>query len=149
MKQSQEVTCQAYLELFENLTLDRVGEFDLWVSPDIHFRDPFNDVYGVDSMKAILVDMFERAEQPQFSVLEHQLDGTAGFLRWNFTATLPVIGNLSIDGVSRLQFDDEGRVSEHLDYWDSAPIYLRLPILGRILKKIKEKMALPEDHHHA
>lgn len=149
MNHPQEVTCQAYLELFENLTPERVGEFDQWVSPDVHFRDPFNDVYDLESMKAILGDMFERAEQPRFSVLEHQLDGTAGFLRWNFTAKLPVIGRLNIEGVSRLQFDSQGRVSEHLDYWDSAPIYLRLPFIGRLLNKIKEKMALPEDHHRA
>lgn len=143
MSQLNEQICQGYLELFANLTPERISEFSHWVSEDIHFRDPFNDVYGIEAMQAILLDMFERSEEPKFDVLEHSLDGSQAYLRWNFRAKIPVIGRLDVEGVSRICFGADGRITEHLDYWDSAPIYLRLPLLGALLRRLKSKMALP------
>lgn len=148
MNQEQHRVCQGYLELFTNLTPERIPEFSSWVAPNVHFRDPFNDVHGIEKMQAILLDMFERAKEPKFEVLEHVLGEEGAYLRWLFTATIPVIGQLEVDGVSRLQFDEQGRISEHLDYWDSAPIYLKLPILGALLRPLKSKMALPEAAPH-
>jgi len=148
MNQEQHRVCQGYLELFTNLTPERIPEFSDWVAPNVRFRDPFNDVQGIEKMQAILLDMFERAKEPKFEVLEHVLGEEGAYLRWLFTATIPVIGQLEVDGVSRLQFDKQGRISEHLDYWDSAPIYLKLPILGALLRPLKSKMALPEAAPH-
>lgn len=144
MNHPHESVCQGYLELFSNLTPERIPEFSNWVSEDIHFRDPFNDVRGIAKMQAILQDMFERSEAPKFSVLEHRLGGDTGFIRWHFSAQLPVLGRLDVEGVSRLQFNNQGLISEHLDYWDSAPIYLKLPLLGALLRRLKGRMALPE-----
>lgn len=143
MNHPHEKVCQGYLELFANLTPERIPEFSQWVSADVHFRDPFNDVRGIAKMQAILVDMFERTSEPKFRVLEHRLGGDTGFVRWNFSAQLPLLGKLSVEGVSRLQFNNDGLISEHLDYWDSAPIYLKLPVVGWLLKRLKAKMALP------
>lgn len=149
MNHPHEEVCQGYLELFANLTPERISEFSKWVSVDVHFRDPFNDVRGLEKMQAILQDMFERSSEPKFRVLEHRLGGDTGFIRWHFSAILPVLGTLQVEGVSRLQFDNQGLISEHLDYWDSAPIYLKLPLLGAFLRKLKARMALPEADHHA
>jgi len=143
MNHPHEKVCQGYLELFANLTPERITEFSQWVSADVHFRDPFNDVRGISKMQAILEDMFERTTEPKFRVLEHRLGGDTGFIRWNFSAQLPLLGKLSVEGVSRLQFNNDGLISEHLDYWDSAPIYLKLPVIGWLLKRLKAKMALP------
>lgn len=149
MSHPHEKVCQGYLELFANLRPERIPEFVEWVSEDIHFRDPFNDVRGRSKMQAILVDMFERSEEPKFTVLEHRLGGDAAFIRWHFSARLPVLGCLDVEGVSRLQFNNQGLISEHLDYWDSAPIYLKLPLLGALLRRLKGRMALPEADHSA
>jgi len=149
MNHPHEEVCQGYLELFANLTPERISEFSKWVSVDVHFRDPFNDVRGLEKMQSILMDMFERSSEPKFRVLEHRLGGDTGFIRWHFSAVLPVLGDLQVEGVSRLQFDNQGLISEHLDYWDSAPIYLKLPVIGAILRKLKARMALPEADHHA
>ncbi|HSG03920.1 MAG TPA: nuclear transport factor 2 family protein [Marinobacterium sp.] len=143
MNHPHEIVCQGYLELFANLTPERIAEFSRWVSEDVHFRDPFNDVRGLSKMQAILADMFERTDEPRFRVLEHRLGGDTGFVRWHFSARLPVLGKLNVEGVSRLQFNNDGLISEHLDYWDSAPIYLQLPVMGWVLRRLKGKMALP------
>ena len=40
-----------------------------------------------------------------------------------------------IKGVSEIKINQNGFISEHLDYWDSFnQFYLKLPIIGKILK---------------
>ena len=37
----------------------------------------------------------------------------------------------SFDGLSRVSFDAQGRVTEHLDYWDPVEaIWAGVPVLG-------------------
>ena len=149
MNHPHEAVCKAYVELFAHLTPERIPELAQWVSEDVHFRDPFNDVRGLNKMQAILQDMFERTESPSFRVLEYRLGGDTGFVRWHYRATLPLLGRLDVEGVSRLQFNNHGLISEHLDYWDSAPIYLKLPVIGALLRRLKGRMALPAADRHA
>lgn len=134
-----------YAEAFASLTPERVNDLCERLAPEVHFRDPFNDLRGRERVKALLNDMFERTGKPAFDLIEvcwHQ-ESHSAWLRWQFDAQVPVIGELRVEGSSRIRLDDAGKVIEHLDYWDSAPVYLQLPLLGALLRRIKHKMALP------
>lgn len=138
-----QTSVQRYIELFENLTPENVNQFKILVTDDVRFADPFNDVRGFSKMSEILSDMFERSEDPSFKVFEWFEQPGFAYIRWEFRAKLPVLGVFKIEGVSRLSLNEKGLVSEHLDFWDSAPLYMKLPLIGRILNKIRAKMALP------
>jgi hypothetical protein len=138
---TREQTFERYCALFESLCPENLSQLEPLVSPSIHFRDPFNDVRGWPRVHHILHDMFERCEQPRFYILDKHLADGCGLLRWTFETRVPVMGWFSIEGMSRLQFDDDGRVSEHLDFWDSSPFYLRLPLIGRLLRAARAKMS--------
>ncbi|WP_151669299.1 nuclear transport factor 2 family protein [Nitrincola schmidtii] len=134
--------CHRYCDLFSNLTPETLDQFKAIVSDDIHFKDPFNDVRDFNKMKQILSEMFEHTDGPAFNVYEQNVFDDHAWLRWQFNATLPVIGLLSVDGASRISMDlTQGRVIEHIDYWDSAPIYMRLPLLGLLLRQIRKRMS--------
>ncbi|GAA0788703.1 nuclear transport factor 2 family protein [Marinobacterium sediminicola] len=141
-----ELALREYADAFASLTPHRIDALCKRVSVDIHFRDPFNDLYGRDALRDLLVDMFERAGRPGFSVDEicwHAETGV-GWLRWRFVALLPVIGELKVEGASRVVIGEDGLVSEHLDFWDSAPIYLKLPFIGALLRKVRRKISVQE-----
>lgn len=131
----------SYCRLFEQLAPENIDQLEALVSSDIHFRDPFNDVTGWRGMRAVLVDMFEHCENPGFTITERLADDECAYLRWIFEARIPVLGEFHIDGVSRLAFDDNGRIREHLDYWDSSPLYLRLPLIGWLLRRLKKRIS--------
>jgi len=135
-----EKTCVEYAALFASLTPARIAEFEPLVAPDIHFQDPFNDHRGFAQMSRVLEDMFRHTRNPGFEVTEISVVEDRAYLRWIFRAGLPVVGDLRVEGVSRLAFDEQARVCEHIDYWDSAPIYLRLPVLGALLRRVRAKM---------
>lgn len=134
---------ETYAHTFAELTPETVDQLCTLVSEQVHFRDPFNDIHGPDALKHLLQDMFARAGRPRFEVKDivwHEHSGT-GWLGWYFSTELPVIGLLQVEGCSRITFDNEGRVQEHLDYWDSAPIYLQLPFIGRLLRRIRHRIS--------
>lgn len=132
-----------YAHAFATLTPCRVNALCERVSEDVHFRDPFNDLHGRDALRRLLIDMFARTEQPVFDLDEicWQASGRIGWLRWRFSACLPVVGRLHIEGCSRVIIDENGRVCEHFDYWDSAPVYFRLPFIGRLLGVVYQRIS--------
>jgi steroid Delta-isomerase len=128
---------------FESLTpdsLQRLGEF---YAADACFKDPFNEVQGVAAITHIFEHMFLSLHEPRFVVTRQLVDGTQVFLVWEFrfrfkrgdTAT----GQL-IRGGSHLTLDDEGRISDHRDYWDAAEeLYEKLPLLGTLMRWLKRQ----------
>ena len=77
----------AYVSFYENLSPESLERLDALCTPDVRFRDPFNDVSGIAAYRAILADMFEQVDEPRFQVSDRALSGRAAYLRWVFTFT--------------------------------------------------------------
>jgi ketosteroid isomerase-like protein len=134
---------QAYAEFFESLTPAQLQQFDVLFSGDARFKDPFNDVRGVDAIRRVFAHMFAQCERPRFEVLDYCGSGDRGYLEWTFHFRLK--GGASeqqIHGLSQVTFARDGRISEHIDYWDPAEqIYARLPVLGWILGQVRKRLS--------
>lgn len=124
-------------------TVDRLREF---YAPQAGFRDPFNEVRGVDAIVRIFEHMFEQLEAPRFVVLDRAVDGDVAWLTWNLEYRLRGRPrDRRIHGASRLRFDAAGRVAEHRDYWDAAEeLYETLPLLGALLRRIRARLRAPQ-----
>ena len=130
----------AYVEFFENLTPESLGEIGDVVADGVRFTDPFNDTAGIEPMRAIFEKMFRDAVDPKFNVLHAAFDGDVCLLNWTFVGRSR-IGDLSIDGMSSIRFDDTGRVIEHVDYWDAgASVYQQLPLIGPVIRFIRKRL---------
>ena len=130
----------AYVAFFENLTPESLAALRDVVADDVRFTDPFNETTGIEAMRAIFEKMFRDVAEPKFKVSRVAFDGDVCLLKWTF-AGRSRLGVLSIDGMSTLQFNDRGRVAEHVDYWDaSAPIFERLPLIGRLIGFIRKRL---------
>lgn len=133
----------AYIAFFEGLTPERLDELDRLCAPDVHFVDPFNDLRGVDGMRAVLQRMYADVEAPSFRVTRKARDGKVVYLRWIFTCRpRGSQQGLRIEGVSEVTFDEAGKVTAHIDFWDAAgQLYERLPVLGWVLRKVRRRLA--------
>ena len=132
-----------YADFFENLRVDDLPGFDRLFHQDVHFKDPFNDVHGLDAVKQVFTHMFEQCDNPRFTVSDHCGTGDRGYLQWSFSFTPKGRAEVSrLEGLSRVIFDAEGRVLEHIDYWDPAEqIYSQLPILGWVLNLVRGRLS--------
>lgn len=131
------------VDLFENLSPQRLSELDSLYTVDAFFKDPFNEVNGIDKIRHIFAHMYVALNDPRFEVKTRLQQGNEAFLAWHFIFrfkdTRPEEWQC-IRGSSHLRFDDAGRISYHRDYWDAAEeLYEKIPLLGGVMRWIKKK----------
>lgn len=135
--------CTRYIRFLETLTPQSLNQIDTFVSDDVVFRDPFNDVRGRAAMQRVLQKMFADLADIKFQVTTRLFESPVAFIAWDLTGQMArVRRRLHIEGASQLRFADDGRVSLHIDYWDAASqVYERVPLLGIILKRLRQRLA--------
>ena len=123
-----------YLNLFSNLNKENIKKFDDLVVKDIIFIDPFNNIKGLDDFKNIFYHMFDTVEEPKFDIVDYAQNKDHIFLKWKMTF-YAFKASQTIEGMSDITLNKEGKVISHLDYWDSLNgIFIKLPFLGFLYK---------------
>jgi len=124
---------------YERLTPDSLGTLAEVYAPGARFKDPFNEVQGLDAIRAIFTHMFQQVQAPRFVVLTAVAEDAQCFLTWDFHFQTGDKA-LTIHGASHLRFDGGGRVAWHRDYWDAAEeLYEKLPVLGSLMRWLKRR----------
>ena len=128
---------------FENLSPASVAQLPLFYAPDARFKDPFNEVQGLKAVTLVFEHMYEALNTPHFVITHSLVDGDQAFLTWDFkfkfkrfdTQTLQ-----TVRGGTHLQFDAQGLITSHRDYWDAAEeLYEKLPLLGGVMRWLKSR----------
>ena len=130
------------VDWYSTLTPETIPLLSEIYHEDASFRDPFNKVRGQREIAAIFEHMFEATQSPVFHITATQTEGMVAWVSWTFDFIL--YGKaISFDGVTRLDFADDGRVLVHRDYWDALDLLVELPLLGAILRFIRRKLSVP------
>ena len=133
--------CDNYRRYLETLRPETLPELLKYVSADVHFQDPFNDVHGIDAMAEIFRHVFELVGPVRFTVYQAQAAGRVGLFSWRFEGQLfgkPWVFN----GTSVITFDEDGMVIVHIDHWDAAQnFYERLPLIGWLFAWLRRRLA--------
>jgi steroid delta-isomerase len=132
-----------YVGCFEQLKPERLDMLADLFAEQAHFKDPFNDVRGRMAIRRVFAHMYSRLLAPRFEVTAQALDGNVALLHWRFFfKTHANDPEKTIEGMSRVLFDSDGRVAEHLDHWDAAEqVYAQVPILGFFLRRLRAHMS--------
>ena len=128
---------------FETLTPARIADLGQFYAPQARFKDPFNEVQGLHEVKRIFEHMYVALEAPHFVITGSMVDGAQAFLTWDFKFTFRRFDtqNLqTIRGGTHLQYDLNGLITLHRDYWDAAEeLYEKLPVLGGMMRWLKAR----------
>lgn len=108
-----------------------------------YFRDPFHEVSGIDAIETYFVNSTKAVEECTFDIQD-----VAGFhgnyyVRWvmHLKTKRDPANPIEGVGVTHVRFDDKGRVVFHQDYWDGGIVYERIPFVGWMIGKIRERIA--------
>lgn len=137
-----------WFEALTPATLATIGEV---YAENAHFKDPFNDVLGIDKIHTIYAHMFDNLTNPRFEIMEviedsplrsEALSGPRrAFVAWQFKFEWRG-KSFDIPGGTRFAVNEFGLVVDHVDYWDvAAGLYERLPLLGCLLRALRKRMA--------
>ena len=127
---------------WEGLTPERLAGIDAVYAPDAHFRDPFNDVRGIEELRRIFGHMYETLDEPRFVIRDAIAEGDQVFLSWDFLFRMRRFDRREqcVRGGSQLRFAPDGRIADHRDYWDVAEeLYEKLPVLGALMRWLKRR----------
>jgi steroid delta-isomerase len=125
---------------FETLSLASTTQLATIYAADAWFKDPFNEVRGINAITGIFAHMFAQVNAPRFVVTTRIAQGNEAFLTWDFLFRMKRFSTVEqcIRGATHLKFDADGRVCFHRDYWDAAEeLYEKLPVLGTLMRGLK------------
>lgn len=141
------------VQFYEQLTPANLRQLETCYAADAHFKDPFNDVYGLAAITRIFEHMFDSMLNPRFVVTQRLVQGQHAFLAWEFHFRLRSWRpdtEQCITGATLLGFDAQGRVSQHRDYWDTAEeLYEKLPLLGTLMRWLRKTGSASRKTPHA
>lgn len=131
------------VDFFENLAPDRLQELASLYDPQARFKDPFNEVQGLEPIRQIFAHMYVALHQPRFVVTQRIVQSEQCFLAWefhfffrNFRQNQPQV----VRGATHLTFSAQGLVTLHRDYWDAAEeMYEKLPLVGALMRWLKRR----------
>ena len=128
---------------FEQLTPGGVQRLPEFYAADARFKDPFNDVRGLSEIARIFSHMYVALDQPHFVVTNRLVDGEQAFLVWEFRFRFKRFDTQTwqtVHGSTHLQFNAQGLITLHRDYWDAAEeLYEKLPVLGALMRWLKQR----------
>ena len=133
------------IDFYHQLTPASLARFAEFYSADAYFKDPFNEVRGVDAITRIFTHMFRQVDDPRFVVSERIADANGVVLVWEFCFRVRLWGRgrtQVMRGVSHLRFAADGKVNYHRDYWDAAEeLYMKLPAIGSLMRCLRRLVA--------
>jgi len=136
---------ERYGEFFAGLQPADLDRLDAVFVETARFRDPFNEVEGLAGIRAVFEHMYANCAAARFEVLETVGEGSVGYLRWrmHFRLKRDRHDRRPIEGVSRVVMAEDGRVREHIDYWDAAgELYTQFPVLGGLMRWLRARLSV-------
>jgi len=140
---SKVAALERYVGVMESLRADHLGALETVYADEARFVDPFNEVRGIEAIQKVFAHGFAQCPGMRFLVQARAVDGDCALLRWRMQCDTSS-QELSIEGMSELRLGGDGRVVEHVDYWDpAAQLYERVPVLGWLMRRIRARLATP------
>ncbi len=141
---------ERFVTVMSELRAENLTELTALFTESARFKDPFNDVVGRAAIAQVFAHGFKQCPALRFVVDEvapvaaNDSSGGVVYFYWRFLcggiAAAP--DSLCITGVSRVVFNQDGLVREHVDFWDPAEqLYSRVPVLGGLLGWIRRRLS--------
>lgn len=101
------------------------------------------DSKGINAVVNSMHRWFRDLEGVQFEMKRHAVDDLIVFQNWTMSFRIKKLPKKlwHLDGMSKATFNPDGLVMNQIDYWDTAPIFQSIPVLGLAVKAIKGMFA--------
>lgn len=106
-----------------------------------YFRDGYREVQGRDDIEAYFLKSTETVYECTFDIQDVSIHNGNYYFRWIMHLTTKRWKDEPITavGMSHVRYDRNGMVTFHQDYWDTSVIYEKVPIMGSVIRWIKQQ----------
>jgi hypothetical protein len=100
----------------------------------VHFQDPTQEKHGIAAYIAAQDGLIQRCDDVFLAPAAIAIEGDTAFVEWEMGLKIKGIEFL-YPGTSRLQFNAEGKVVDHRDYFDFVgPTFAPVPVIGGFVR---------------
>lgn len=126
---------------YESLSKSSLKDINNYYAANAYFKDPFNELVGIEGITKIYLDMFEKLENPRFVFIDKIIKDDQMFLTWDFI--FRVKGKeYRIHGSSHLKLNEKLLIIYHRDYWDvGEELLLKIPVIKNIYGALRKKIS--------
>jgi len=117
-------------DFYEQLQAKDVSRLSDFYTADVYFKDPFHEVNRLSEVQVIFEHMFKLDPDANFSMFDRFTRPQGAMVTWVLDMQVKNYA-LSIRGASHLEFNHQGLVTMHRDYWDTGEeLFAKLPFVG-------------------
>ncbi|GAB3241277.1 nuclear transport factor 2 family protein [Pseudaeromonas pectinilytica] len=133
-----------FIALYQQLNLQQLHRLPEVYADEVIFIDPAHRIEGLAALGDYFAALYQRLAYCRFEIVSQQQQGEQAWLSWVMTFSHPRLAAgqpIRVEGATRLEFDAEGKVRVHSDYFDlGAMLYEQLPLLGPLVRLIKGRL---------
>jgi hypothetical protein len=133
---------EKFLRMYQSLSADNLHTLKSVYSDDVRFIDPTHEIHGIENLTAYFSALYKNINSIHFSFGEPMVVDNRRYVSWEMTFRHRRLAGgkpITVDGVTYLEFNEQGRIYHHRDYFDlGAMLYEHVPLLGRIVSAIKK-----------
>ena len=135
---------ERFTQFYHRLDLTSLEQLPAIYAGGVAFQDPVGTHSGLKELDSYFRKLLEGCTDCRFKIDEQQFDQTSGYVNWTMSFSSPRLNGgeiIDVEGVSLLAIDGD-RITIQRDYYDlGAMVYEQLPILRRIVRYIRGRMA--------
>lgn len=138
----QQPILERFQQTYRRMNAQSLGLLGQLYRDDIRFQDPFRCVTGLPALTAYFAELYRHVESCLFTFEDRVLQHQTASLTWTMSLKHPRLNGgalVTVPGSTWIKFDE--KVFYHRDYFDGgALLYEQLPVIGRIVRAIKERV---------
>lgn len=112
-------------------------------APDAYLNDNLIELRGAAAIEAHFAKSLEGLSAIEVRFDDTVRSGDDWYVRWTMSTTFRSLADgatVVTSGMSHIRFDEQGRVTVHRDFWDSASgVYEHVPVLGGAIRAVKAR----------
>ena len=133
-----------FVALYQQLDRQQLHRLSEVYADEVIFIDPAHRIEGLAALSDYFAALYQRLAYCRFVITSQQQQGRQAWLGWTMTFSHPRLRGgkpVTVEGATRLELDEEGKVCLHRDYFDlGAMLYEQLPLLGPLVRAIKGRL---------
>ncbi|MFM5817316.1 nuclear transport factor 2 family protein [Aeromonas sanarellii] len=133
-----------FVALYQQLSSAELHRLPEVYGKEVIFIDPAHRIEGLAALTDYFAALYRRLAYCRFDITSQLLQGRQAWLGWTMTFSHPRLRGgapVTVEGATRLAFDEEGKVCLHRDYFDlGAMLYEQLPLLGAVVRTLKGRL---------
>lgn len=136
-----------FCEFYRQLSTDTLSQLPAVYASEIEFHDPAHQIQGLDNLRRYFNHMLANISHCQFEIERLNTTHNEAYIHWQMQFAHPRLKAgqiITVPGVSYLRFSQQTQlIIYHRDYMDmGAMLYEHLPLLGRVIRAIKQRLAV-------